>query len=262
MENERPTLGLHIEDGVATIVFRNPTRLNALTLEMFVELRRSVEEFARESSVRAIVLRGDGNKAFTTGGDMSEFSRNRSRAEDIQHYKETFRAAIEAVADVRKPTIAAVRGYCFGGGMSIALACDLRFADISAQFCFPSARLGAAMDLSTIRRLVSLVGPSRAKQMFFSADRWTGQQALQIGLADNCFEEEEFDASLMHIAKQVAGNAPLSVAALKRAINAIAAEVKELEEVGVELNACSLSEDHKEGRRAFAEKRKPQFRGL
>lgn len=260
-EHQGPGIRYRSENGVGWVTFDNPSRHNAMTLEMMDTLRPAIARFERD--VRVIVLRGAGGRAFTSGGDLKELARNRETPEGTRAYRKRFRDAVDAVTETNLPTIAAIDGYCMGGGMALALACDLRIVTPNAQFAFPSARLGSGFDYGAIEKLTALVGPAHAKEMFFTATPLGGAEAARIGLANRCHADKDFDQALDALAATIAGNAPLSLVALKRGVEAASTGLADgaLGHVVDQLEACAESDDHREGRLAHAEKRRPVFHG-
>ena len=209
-----------------------------------------------------VVLRGAGTRAFSAGADISEFDTART-GDQAKHYDALNHSAFEAVAHCAKPTIAMVWGYCLGGGLEIAICCDLRLAATGASFAIPAAKLGIGYDPRWVRPLLTALSPAAAKELLFTGRRFTDQEALAMGLINGLHAPETLEAATQALADEIAANAPLSVYAAKRAIDAMSAEVqpKTLAELDALVRACFESEDYAEGRTAFAEKRKPQFRG-
>lgn len=259
----KPAIRHRIEDGLGWIIIDNPRRANALTLDMMGVLGELVATMEADQSVRAVVIAGAGGRAFSSGGDFSEFNRNRSTEGGTEAYRQRFRGAVAVLAGASKPTIAAIEGHCIGGGMTIALACDLRYAAEDARFHLPSAAIGNGFDYGSIERLTALVGPAHAKEMFLTAGHAGGAEAARIGLVNRCLPKDGFMDAVAAIAGEIAANAPLSIAALKRAVDAAAIHTtgSGLKPVLDAFDHCAASEDHKEGRLAKAEKRKPVFRG-
>ncbi len=258
-----PAIRHRIEAGLGWIMIDNPRRANALTLDMMDELGALVSGMEADPAVSALVIAGAGGRAFSSGGDFSEFSRNRSTEGGTEAYRQRFRGAVTTVASAAKPTIAAVEGHCIGGGMTIALACDLRYAAQDAQFHLPSAAIGNGFDYGSIERLTALVGPAHAKELFLTAGRIDGAEAERIGLVNRCLPKEGFIDGVAAIAGRIAANAPLSLTALKRAVDAAVLRAKgpDLKPVIDAFDRCAASEDHKEGRLAKIEKRQPVFHG-
>lgn len=252
-----------VEDGIGWMVFNNPDKRNAVSLEMWEAIPKIIESFEADDAVRVVVMRGAGEKAFVSGADISEFEKRRNDPEKVKHYSSVLWRAKRSLTGLRKPLIAMIHGYCLGGGLTLALSADMRMASEDAFFGVPAARLGMAYGHESMRELIALVGPARAKEMTFSAERFSAQEALDFGLVNRVAPPEELDASVRALAAKIAANAPLSVRAYKTAIaEAQKDEAKrDLEAVQAAVQACFESEDYIEGRRAFMEKRKPMFKG-
>ena len=250
-------------DGVGSLVFNQPEKRNALSPDMALAAAEIIEDFERDSNVRVIVLTGAGDKAFVSGGDISRFESERATPEQMAEYSrksERFRSALRGVG---KPTVAMIRGYCLGGGLSVALNCDLRIASEDAQFGIPAARLGIGYGAERLTQLVHLVGPAVAKEILFTGRRMSAQEALRVGLVNQVVAAAELEAYVANYAATMVANAPLSIVAAKRVIDEI---VKDQQERDSALCArviadCFGSQDYIEGRRAFMEKRRPVFTG-
>jgi enoyl-CoA hydratase len=257
------TVLAHSDGGIGWIVFNNPEKHNALSLEMAQAAIRGLEAFAADDEVRVVVLTGAGGKAFVSGADISEFEKNRASAEQDKKYAARSGGLHVRVRELAKPTIAMINGYCMGGGLALAAACDLRFCSESSVFAIPAAKLSIAYRLDFLSWVVDLVGPSRAKDILFSARRLNAAEALAIGLVNRVLPADQLDATVRDYAKTLVGNAPLSIRASKLTIDELVKDPSERDlELCARLSAeCFDSEDFKEGRRAFMEKRKPAWRG-
>lgn len=260
-----PTSSPHIQafrDGsIGWLVLNRPARRNALNAEMWAAIPSAMKSLDESVDVRAIVIRGAGPDAFAAGADISEFGETRNNAEAARDYERLNAAAFAAIRAARKPVIAMIQGFCIGGGLAIALACDIRVADGSAVFSLPPARLGLAYPLDGLRDLVATVGPAVAKEMLFTARRMKSHEAFRTGLVDHEFTDIEPDTRAL--CAEIAEGAPLTIFHAKRAIDLIAGRPGHPEESEVAALAarCFDSADYAEGRAAFAGKRKPRFTG-
>lgn len=248
---------------VGWLVFDNPARLNAMSLEMWREAVQTLDRHAQDPALRALVMRGAGERAFIAGADVSQFDTQRNSAEASARYSEVSDRARAAMSGFPKPLIAMIRGYCFGAGVDVALRADVRIAADDAVFCIPAAKLGLAYGFDSVRLLVSLVGPAVAKDMLFSGRRLDAGEALRVGLVNHVVAADELEAYVGRYAADVAANAPLSIRAAKLSVGEVMRDARErdLEAVSQAIAACFDSRDYAEGRKAFKEKRKPLFTG-
>jgi len=255
-----PDILISRQDGVALVSLNRPAQRNAVTLAMWRELASTFAGFGRDDAVRAVVLTGAGTD-FSVGADISEFERIRDNRQQSADYEVAVDACSAAIADLAKPVIAAISGYCLGGGCHLALACDFRFAGLTAQFGIPSARLSIVYGIASVQRLLALVGIANAKRLLYSADRLTAAQAQAIGLVDESCDDA-VEAAIAY-ATRLAANAPLSIAGAKFMLNGLAMGNGALDVAAATrlIDEASDSEDFREGRRAFAEKRPPRFVG-
>jgi enoyl-CoA hydratase len=246
-------------EGVATLVFNNPEKRNALSTEMWAGMGDALTAFEADPDVRVVVLRGAGGKAFISGADISQFEERRSTASKAADYSAITDRAWNALAHCSRPVIAAIEGYCIGGGLAVAMKCDLRIATGNSTFGVPAARLGIAYPTESIRDLVNLVGPSEAKRILFTGSQLDAQSALRIGLINEIVEG--LDTAIAALTATLKDNAPLSMQASKETIDQIArdrVDPARLHQLGVN---CIESADFAEGRKAFMEKRRPKFAG-
>jgi enoyl-CoA hydratase/carnithine racemase len=251
------------EGAIGWITFNNPDRHNATSYEMWLALPIALDAYVNDPEVRVIVLKGAGEKAFSAGADISQFKEKRTGAEAVKEYNAAADQAGRTLRECPKPTVAMIRGYCIGGGTAIAVGCDLRIAADDARFGVPAARLGLGYRFEGISRLASLVGPSFAAEIFFTARQFSAEEALQMGLVNRTVPAAELDARTREIAGSIASNAPLTIAAVKRALLEYTKNPGD-RDLGLcqrMVEACFASEDYREGQAAFMEKRKPQFKG-
>jgi enoyl-CoA hydratase len=248
---------------VGTLVFNNPEKRNAMSQEMQAAAMDILEDFGRDDAVRVIVVRGAGDKAFVSGGDISKFEGSRSTPEQVAEYNARSQRFRTVLREVGKPTIAMIRGYCLGGGMAVAMNCDLRICSEDAQFGIPAARLGIGYGVDGLTKLVDLVGPATAKLMLFSGRRYPAPEALRMGLVNQVVAAAELEATVEALANAIAHNAPLSVIAAKRVIDELVKDADKRDNALCDrvVAACFASQDYVEGRRAFMEKRRPVFTG-
>ena len=245
------------------LVLNRPERRNALSAEMWRAIPHLVRRLADDVEIRAMALIGEGGEAFAAGADISEFAGNRDDAEAARRYDAMTLEAFSALQECGKPVIAVIDGYCLGGGLALALACDIRIASDRSIFALPQARLGLAYPLTGLRQLLATVTAARAKELLFTARRVEAAEALRIGLVHATVGAASLRAEAESILSMVAANAPLSIAAAKRMINALSGVAGDAGEdrLAALSDACFDSEDYKEGRSAFLEKRPPQFSG-
>ena len=245
------------------IVFNNPARHNALSVDMWGALPALLAQAAQDERVRLVVFSGAGDKAFVSGADISQFEDHRAALEAVAQYEALAEAALMAIEHCSKPTLACIRGWCIGGGVNVAIACDIRLAASNAQLSIPAARLGLGYRTSALKNLVDLIGVGAAKDLFYTARRIDGSQAQQLGLISRCCAPDELPALLDDYITQIGDNAPLTIRAAKLTIAEILKPSPELdtERCRALILACFNSDDYAEGRRAFMAKRRPEFRG-
>jgi len=252
-----------VSDGVGIVTFNNPQKRNAMSIEMWEGLGQALTELRDDDDVRVVILRGAGDKAFMSGADISQFEKNRHNAEASEEYNRKSDAQRALLANYPKPTIACIRGFCLGGGMQVAMLADMRFAGENSQFGIPAAKLGIAYGYDGLKNLVSLVGPSQARLILYTGKRIDSAEALRIGLVDRVFEDAKLWDETLEVARTISGNAPLSIKASKITIAQVLKDKDDRDMASVKAiaTACMDSEDFREGRQAFMEKRKPQFKG-
>ena len=254
----------HIDgDGIGWIIFNHPERHNALSLEMWQGLGDILENYASDDRVRVAIMRGAGDKSFISGADISEFDNKRASAKQKDEYGEIAGRANRWLAVFEKPLIALIEGYCIGGGLATALYADIRIATPDSSFGIPAAKLGLGYEYEGLAKLARIVGPANARDIMFSARFMDSGEALAMGLVNFVAPRDEIEAQTITYAERIAGNAPLTVRAAKAALNAWerGAREDELGKVRELVDACFDSQDYKEGRRAFKEKRSPDFSG-
>ena len=263
MDFATPKMIARKEGGIGWMIFNQPEKHNAVSLEMWAAVPKIVAAFEADRDVRAIVLAGAGERAFISGADISEFEQRRDSEDAIKAYDRISEAAHVALFAACKPTIAMIRGICYGGGVGIALMTDVRICSSDATFAIPAAKLGVGYRYSGIKRLVDVVGPSFAKEIFFLAGRFTAEDARIMGLVNRVVAPTELESFVRNFASTISANAPLTIKAAKMAINAAVEdpERRRLDAIEEAINACRASSDYVEGRRAFMQKRKPVFTG-
>lgn len=251
------------EPPLGWIVFDHPERRNALSLSMWEEIPKAVKALAVDDDVRVVVLRGAGEVAFVSGADISQFESARTGGDDAGRYDALTDLAFSVLADLEKPVLAMIHGFCIGGGLAVALTADLRIAAEDARLGIPAARLGLGYGAEGISKLVALVGPSRAKEVLFTARRFGADEALRMGLLNEVTAASELARRVREIALEIAGNAPLTLRSVKRVVRALGQDPARRDAAGIEasIRSCFESDDYREGVRAFLEKRTPHFRG-
>ncbi len=255
---------LEIKEGVGYITFNNPEKHNAVSLEMWETLGEMMLQLERDNNVRVVVLKGAGGKSFVSGADISKFDKDRSSKEQVLNYNKRTGKIYHRIETFPKPTIAMIDGYCIGGGLNLAVCCDIRICSEKSQFAMPAAKLSLGYPLSSIKRLFDTMGPGISKHFMFTADRISSTEALNFGLVQKLVKNEDLEDFVKDYAEKISINAPLTIKAMKQ----IGIEIlKNPEDRDLELceqlvSDCFDSEDYKEGRKAFMEKRKPSFQGF
>ncbi len=251
------------EGHVGYVIFNNPERRNAVSLEMWEATARILDDFGKDDYIRVVVLTGAGDKAFVSGADISRFENERANEEAIARYNQTVERANTAIYDYPKPTIAMIRGFCIGGGVGLALSCDLRICSDDSRFAVPAARLGLGYPYHGLKKLVDVVGPSFAKEIFYTARQFDAEEARAMGLVNRVVKAAELEAYVKKYADAIGANAPMTIATTKFIIGeALKDESKrDLAKCAAMVKKCFESDDYVEGRRAFMEKRPPVFTG-
>ncbi len=248
----------HVEDGIGWLTFSNRQRHNALTERMAAEAAAILDDFSRNPRVRLCVMKGAGEGAFVSGADIGGLS---GRKVAPGGARSSLGALFGALSGFRKPLVAAIRGWCLGGGVAVAMKADIRIASSDSRFGIPAARLGVGYPLDSTRDLVNLVGPSAAKVILFTAQRLSADRALDLGLVDEVVGPDVLQDRVAEIAEAISRNAPLTIRAAKASIDHIARGNPSEQDVIDCIMACLESRDFEEGRAAFLEKREPLFRG-
>ena len=257
------TLLYEVKGGLAEITISNPSRRNAMTLGMWRSLADLVHRAEKEPEIRAIVLTGAGEKAFCAGADISQFGEARTGVDAVAAYDEAVLAGNMALVMAEKPVVAVIRGFCFGGGLGLAMACDLRIAEEGSRYRLPAGRLGLGYGFRAIRTLVQRLGHSGAAEVLFTARIMEADEAFRLGVLNQLWPAAEFATRSREYLDAIAANAPLTLKAGKRALVELSRRESEQDEAAVEalVAACFGSEDYREGQAAFREKRDPVFKG-
>lgn len=259
MENGR--LAVERRGMVAWITIDNPSRRNAMSLDMWRQLKKILDEVGDDT--RCIVLRGAGDKAFVSGADISEFADRRRSQEDVTAYDDAADGAMAKLQDMPQPTVAMISGYCIGGGVALALSCDMRLAADSSQFAVPAARLGLGYGAPGLKKLLDAVSVPTALDIMISARRYSAAEALAVGLVNRLHPAEALEQAVGDYAAAIAENAPLTIRAIKRTIKELTRtnSAADLDLCRRLADQCFASDDYMEGLRAFMEKRSPNFLG-
>src|SRR3984885_10733445 len=251
------------EGGVGYVTFNNPERHNAVSLDMWAAAKTILDGFADDNDVRVVVLTGAGGKAFVSGADISKFESERATLEATRAYNVKSDAAYTSVADFPKPTIAMIRGYCIGGGLGLATCCDLRICTDNSRFAVPAAKLGLGYGYNGLKRLVYIVGPACAKEIFYTPRQLHARGVATMGLVNLIVPKDELETYVKSVTDMICANAPLTIKAVKYTVGEVVKEdsKRNLARSAELVEACFKSSDYTEGPPAFMEKRKPVFTG-
>lgn len=250
-----------IEPPVAVLTFNRPEARNAMTWAMYDALVAACEQVDADPTVRVFILRGAGGKAFVSGTDISQFQSFRDPRDAIE-YEKKISTVLGRLERVIKPTIAQIEGFATGAGCGIAATCDLSVATTESAIGIPIARtLGNVASSGTFARLVDLIGPARAKEMLFTGRLIPAPEALAIGLVNRVVSKEAIEADVLALAREIAGNAPLTIRATKEMTRRLLAARRPTESDSDLIEMCYMSADFKEGVTAFLAKRRPQWTG-
>jgi enoyl-CoA hydratase/carnithine racemase len=249
--------------GIGTMTFNNPEKRNAVSFAMWEAAVEILADFGADPAVRVVVLAGAGGKAFVSGADVSKFEDERSEVDAVQRYNAATEAIYSGLHRFPKPTIAKIRGFCIGGGLGLAVSCDLRIATEESKFALPAARLGLGYGFAPVKRLTEVVGVPFAKEIFFTARQFTAREAEIMGLVNRVLPESDIDTYVEDYATTIAANAPLTIGTAKYVFQQIVKnpDDRDLEGCAERVRQCFGSRDYGEGRLAFMEKRKPAFTG-
>ena len=250
-----------IDGPIGWITFNKPARRNAVSLDMWQSIPAIFDRLEQDPAVKVIVLKGAGDQAFVSGADISEFEA--SSPAGNAHYDTVSEAASRRLIACPKPTIAMIRGFCIGGGLAIAIGCDIRIASDDARFGIPAARLGLGYGAAGVRKLMEVVGPSFTKEIFFTARHFSAAEAREMGLVNRVVSNGLLEEYTRRYCTTIAHNAPMTMHAVKRSVGELLrGENADLQVCEVLVSGCFDSQDYIEGRRAFMEKRHPVFRGV
>lgn len=259
--NSQSDIYLSTEGEIATIYINRPLKRNALKLEMWEKIPELINECEQDPNVKVIVFSGVNESAFSAGADISEFKTLRYTAEGAEKYNEATMVAEKAIAEVSKPTIAMIQGYCVGGGCEIAVACDFRFSDENGKFGITPAKLGLVYNTPGTKNIVNLVGPAKTKDILYTGRLIEAEEALSIGLIDRIFAADSILEETTNYAQLICRNAQLAVRGSKKVVhdvlNGASVDSPETAQLVIE---SFVSDDYKEGVTAFLGKRKPDFK--
>ncbi len=251
------------DGAIGNIIFNNPDRRNAVSPDMMEAVDEGLDKLLGDDSIRVLVITGTGGKSFISGSDISKFEKHRATPEQVEEYNQRSARVHDKITGSPKPTIAKINGFCMGGGVGFALDCDIRICSDHSVFGIPATKLGLGYRYASVKRLVDIVGPAYAKEILFTSNRFSAEDALKMGLVQRMVPEADLESTVKETADTIAGNAPMTVNSIKTIVANIVKDPAErdLETCEAMVKACFDSEDYIEGRRAFMEKRKPDFKG-
>ena len=252
-----------VENGIGWLIINNPEKRNAMSIEMYEAMAAALERYAKDPAVRVVILKGAGDKSFISGADISQFKDRRSTMEQVRAGEAISERNNKMLRECPKPTIAMIRGFCMGGGLGTAITCDIRIASDDSQFGVPAAKLGVGYRFAGIRRLAEVVGPQFTAEIFYTGRRFTAQEAFDMGLINRMVPAAELEKYVLDYATTLAGNAPLTLRAVKQCLVELKKDPadRDLDLCQKLVEDCFASQDYIEGRTAFMEKRKPNFKG-
>lgn len=263
MPTQTDKIVAHKRGAIGWLIFNDPAKHNAISMDMAEAVPAVMRDFEEDDAIRVVIVQGAGERAFAAGSNITSFGAVRDSAEQNRHYHVTNERAYDAVYQCAKPTIALIRGYCIGGGLDFAASCDIRICSDTASFAIPAGRLGVGYGYEGQIRLNRIVGPSKGRDIFFSARRYNAEEALAMGLVHDVVPQADIERHVEQYAATVAGHAPLTLGAIKRGYLELEAGARatDMSAAQAMIDVCFGSDDYKEGRAAFAQKRAPSFTG-
>ena len=253
------------KDGpIGWIIFNQPEKRNAVSQEMWQAMPEYVADLSADDAIRVVILRGAGEQAFVAGADISQFKDRRRNAADEEEYRRISGAGQQSLANLRKPLLAMIHGFCIGGGVSIAITCDIRIAADDARFGIPAARLGLGYHYHGMEKLMSLIGPAHTKELFFTARTdFSAPDALRMGLVNQVVPKADLERFTRDYAMMMSRNAPLTLRSAKASVDQLVRPEERRDYAMLDrlIKDCFDSQDYQEGVKAFSEKRRPQFQG-
>ncbi|MEO5597189.1 MAG: enoyl-CoA hydratase [Novosphingobium sp.] len=252
------------KDGaIGHVIFNKPEKMNAICLEMWQGMGDAMAQFEADDEVRVVVFSGAGGKAFVAGADVGKYEQERGAKDAQEHYAKTGEDALQAIYKSKKVTVAAIDGYCIGGGVSVALVCDLRYCSAKSSFGQPAMNIGIGYRYSSLRRMVDIIGYGASKDMLLGGLRFDAQEAYTKGLVGRVLPDDEFQPWLDKVVSTISIGAPLTGEDVKYTLWTYSQDESKRDTARCEelFQICYASDDYKEGIRAFAEKRKPVFTG-